>query len=950
MEDLIDSSRLAILKPYGNKYHYVIDIIAAIRELKREAITPADFTRSLAKTKAEYDAIPERYYTSGRYAGRLKGKYAAREKELSKLAELLLLYRGYERALREKRLYDYEDMIMETLGVLAANKELLLRLQERYQYILADEHQDANSAQNLLLGLLASFHANPNLFVVGDEKQAIFRFQGASLINFLSFTKNYPEALVVRLSQNYRSRQFILDAAGSLIRHNKLPDESLRVDLHAAAPAKGAKAKNGAEAVKVFAFSEPAAEHWFVAREIRGQIARGVEAENIAVLYRDNRDRVPYSQALDALSVPYVVLSDESILDDPEIGKFVLLLRAIDAPQKADMVGRALFIDFLKIDPYDAFVVFDALSRSRRESRERKAAKSPKLNDILRSRATLAEAGVDDPAAIMNRYKEILSWSAFAKNRGLMETLETVARESGFFSHCLSLANGHEVIRKFDRLIAEFSRAVVGHREYTLRDALRHIDTLAFYGVPLKARSIEGEQAGGVRLMTAHKSKGLEYDHVYIVGATDGHWGNRRRPRTFGQVSLLGEQTSEVSEENSDIADERRLFYVALTRARESVTISYASCDERGGRVLSSQFNEEIDQAYLSHVPTERVESELESIMNTVRSGVVSESNMATNRVDKSGMFANGDDVPPQRRKQLLEMFESRGLSVSALNNYLRCPWRYFFENLIRLPHAPNRHQLYGIAIHSALKTLFDELRFGRRPAKRRVLEAFERSLKRQPLSSHDFDDSLSKGKEALSGYFDTYKGSLRRPIDTEFAIRGVWLEAGEELGLTPGTAKSRERTNEFSGNNNYSQGRICLTGILDKLEKDNEADDLSSGIPVIVTDYKTGKPRSRNYIEGKTKDSGGDYKRQLVFYKLLLDNFADGKFRMTQGEIDFAEPDQGGRYRRERFIITDDESNSLATTIREVISEIRAFSYWTRRCEDKECEYCKLRDMMKPL
>ena len=129
--------------------------------------------------------------------------------------ELLKLYIAYEKVLAERKLYDYEDMILEVIRSLEKKEDFRLRLQEEYHYVLADEHQDANNAQNKLLELLVSFHDNPNLFIVGDEKQAIYRFQGASLENFLYFQKKHKGARVIILEENYRSTQSILDSAHS---------------------------------------------------------------------------------------------------------------------------------------------------------------------------------------------------------------------------------------------------------------------------------------------------------------------------------------------------------------------------------------------------------------------------------------------------------------------------------------------------------------------------------------------------------------------------------------------------------------------------------------------------------------------------------------------------------------------------------------------------------------
>ena len=147
----------------------------------------------------------------------MKGKYEAMRKSIEKNKELLKLYRAYENVLAERKLYDYEDMILEVIRALEKKEDFRLRLQEEYQYILADEHQDANNAQNKLLELLTSFHDDPNLFIVGDEKQAIYRFQGASLENFLYFKKKFPSAREIILEENYRSTQTILDAAHNVM-------------------------------------------------------------------------------------------------------------------------------------------------------------------------------------------------------------------------------------------------------------------------------------------------------------------------------------------------------------------------------------------------------------------------------------------------------------------------------------------------------------------------------------------------------------------------------------------------------------------------------------------------------------------------------------------------------------------------------------------------------------
>jgi DNA helicase-2/ATP-dependent DNA helicase PcrA len=274
--------------------------------------------------------------------------------------------------------------------------------------------------------------------------------------------------------------------------------------------------------------------------------------------------------------------------------------------------------------------------------------------------------------------------------------------------------------------------------------------------------------------------------------------------------------------------------------------------------------------------------------------------------------------VPPvQDREFLANLFFEQGLSVTALNNYLRCPWQYFYSSLLRVPKAPTKHPLFGNAVHAALKYFFDNWREERDIGEQGLLDAFERALMRQPLSEHDYAEALTQGREALAGYYRTYHGTWHRRIQNELSI-GVTFDTGDP-----------------------DVGVIRLRGDLDKVAW---LDDST----VHVTDYKTGKPKSRNAIEGNTKHDDGDYKRQLVFYRLLMDHYANGAYHMTSGEIDFIQPDDRGRFRRESFAIEGGEVDALKQQISSVARAISTLSFWDERCNERDCEYCALRDMME--
>ena len=397
--------------------------------------------------------------------------------------------------------------------------------------------------------------------------------------------------------------------------------------------------------------------------------------------------------------------------------------------------------------------------------------------------------------------------------------------------------------------------------------------------------------------MTAHKSKGLEYEYVYIVGATDGHWGNKREMRNFKIPMKVGTVGA-----GSHIDDERRLFYVALTRAKKEVAITYSLEGENGEKLLPSQFIGEIDSSYLNVVDTKNYEEKYAQ--------------------QKESAFSEGKSVGAdiKNKDYLRKIFFEQGLSVTAINNYLDCPWNYFFNNLVRLPKSQSKHQMYGTAVHAALRHFFDKYKNEEDMSRKEFLSLFRNYLLKQPLSDIDFEESLDKGEKSLGGYYDFYKGKWRRSIINEFNIGGIFLPI--------------EKTKE-------GEEAILLKGKLDKLEVDEDGN-------VNVVDYKTSKPKSRNEIEGKTKNSKGDYKRQLVFYRLLLDNYEKGKYKMTSGEIDFTEPDDAGKYHKENFPISEDDARMLTEEIKRIVKEIAAFSFWDKKCDDKKCEYCELRRMMK--
>lgn len=883
LEEIIDNTKLEILKPFGDTYHYVRSLIGEINNLKQENIDPAGLSKILDKQDTDFELISDLKHENGKYKGEMKGKYKDLQKINDKNKELQKIYEKYEKALEEKRLYDYQDMILEVIKALELNNDLLLQLQEKYQYVLADEHQDANNSQNKILELISGFHENPNIFIVGDEKQAIFRFQGASLENFLYFKKMYPKAVLIYLEENYRSSQAILDASHSLISKNT-QGAGMRIELKT-------KTIHPNIPVNLYTFEQARYEYRFIAEDIKEKINKGINPGEITIIYRENRDASLIARALEKISVAFSIESDQELFSDNDIAKIVLLLRAIDDLGASAILSRALFIDFLELSYVDIYKVI-AYAKVERVS----------IFDAIHKKKYLEEAKVDEPEVILTFYKKLDHWGKQAKNNNLLDFFELLVRESGFIKYILQNSESVDKIAKLDKLMNQMKELTASHKNYRLTDFINYLDILEKHNITVKTRG-KALAEKAVHLMTAHKSKGLEFDYVYVISLVDGHWGNKREMRKF-KLPISGTDILNYDA----IDDERRLFYVAITRARKEVSLTYSRLSEEGKALLPSQFLGEIDPAFVSIKETKAFEDKYGD----------------TRAEDFTASKIISKDI--KDKEYLRKLFFEQGLSVTALNNYLTCPWRYFFSNLVRLPQALSKHQMYGTAVHNTLKHFFDKYRDEQDLDKKELLDLFEKYLAKQPIGENDYRETLIKGQASLGGYYDAYNGTWNRSVINEFNIVGVYAEIEEPVN---------------------GEDKILLKGTLDKIEIQNDGS-------VIVVDYKTKKPMSRNQIEGKTKSGDGNYKRQLVFYKILLDKYdnlpaqAGGKYQMKVGELDFIEPDDKDRYKKENFEITEEDEKEVLALISRTAYEIATLGFWNKKCDDKDCEYCALRNIMK--
>ncbi|MFA6295193.1 MAG: ATP-dependent DNA helicase [Candidatus Paceibacterota bacterium] len=925
IEKIIQSRKIKVLRPYGDPSYYVKPVLNELHILKRENISPDTLKKSI-KQDIQNMELEARKVSIGMAVGKVKNKSnfskgksdKNSDSVLEKLKnrneknlELAFVYEQYEAELKSQKYYDFDDMLLEIVRVMEKDETFKLMLQENYHYILADEHQDANATQNRILELLSDFHDSPNLFIVGDDKQAIYRFQGASLENFLYFSEKYKNAEIVELEHNYRSHQGILDASHCVIENNPNIPGRVRTKL--------LSLQIGTKPTFIYEFSTHNDELEYIASLTEQLVKKGEKPEEIAILYRENREAHDISNALRAHGVMHRIESDHNILSDVDSVKIIILARAINDPSNSEFLGQALLLSEMKCDPADVAEVCNLASREKKSlhlmikelcfrgqnligDKKNSASNFKNFKSEGDFKNVKLAVNLNDVKSFINlkeikiAYEKIVKWSNEAQSLPFPEFLQKLIQETNILASIASAPNSLERLTSLEVFFNRIIKAAQSKKTFFIHDFIEYVSIVSDHGILTKRTYTE--YSSGVRLMTAHRAKGLEFNHVFIINSIDGIWGNRTKRNLF-TIPII-----EHARDIGRIEDERRLFYVAMTRARESVNISYARSNGEK-ETMPGQFISEINPKLIL----------LEKPIIADKFGLF-EKRLKTPHGTPSLSILNPEYI---RSK-----FLSQPLSVTHLNNYLACPWQYFFVNLIRIPQAPNKHQMYGTAIHTALRSFFEAYKDERDFTKKQLIDLFRFNLEKQPLSVDDRLESFEKGKEALEGYFEAYNGLWNRHLLTEYPVKGVEMA----INIKPSISGL-----ELVGIGEESL-KIQLTGKLDKI-------DFIDDVNVIVTDWKTAKPKSRNEIEGKTRTADGNYKRQLVFYKLLLDGAK--KFVMKYGEIDFIAPNDTGKYKKERFEINDKEVEELRKVIEKTATEILSLTFINSTCDDKECQYCKL-------
>ncbi|MFB6182311.1 MAG: UvrD-helicase domain-containing protein [Candidatus Magasanikbacteria bacterium] len=784
-----------------------------------------------------------------------------------KLYALVDVYRKYQNKLRERNLYDFDDMILDVVHTLEEEPELRANLKERYLYFLIDEFQDTNDAQMRLIDNIIDMEMSdgrPNIMAVGDDDQSIFKFQGANIDNILDFSKDYVEPEIITLQKSYRSAPEVLEQARDVILkgenrlENKLDD--INKDLESAHP----KREEGL----IMAHEEKTQLHEFdwVAREIKSRIEEGENPSEIAVITRRHKTLQKIANILRSYSIPISYEKKENVFEKKHIQQIITILRFVDTLFRQDRseaeeyLPEILSFDFWQLRRSD---IWD-ISLQARDPKGDKSWK-PWLEVMLDSDHEKIRNIANFLLELGAKANEITADKILSKIIG-SETLEIDTKEgktnfrSPFKEYYFSQDQFSNQKEEYVNLLSNLKEFIDGvknfKQEKTLEvsDVIEYVDLHQKNKIELTDNSPYSTADDAVNLLSVHKAKGLEFNTVFVVSCQDKEWTG------INWSSALPLPKNLPLEPSSDTIDDRlRLFYVAITRAKENVYMTYYKYKDNGAESPRLRFLNEDGEK--SETGEGLEEEEIKRSKQELIEDIPKTKNVLEQEIGINKNF----ELESEEKALLSDVLENYKLSVTHFNNFLNVaeggPKEFLEKNLLRFPQPKSKPAKFGSAMHGALQVFYSNFKQqGELPTQDNLLEYFKQELEKEELIKDDFKDLLEKGRDALSAFYKQKKDEFDSDhwIEFQFGNQGVVLDNAH------------------------------LRGKIDKMEQ-------REGSKIRVYDFKTGTPLdSWDPRGGYNKIKAWRYKNQLIFYKILVENSRKfgGEFKVQTGELEFLEPE----------------------------------------------------------
>lgn len=789
----LDKFNLDYYRPMGNPTSHIHALISHFQKCKDELITPEEYLQYAENLQADKENIEI--------------------EDKNRITELANAYHVYNQLLLEKNYLDFADLIFYTLKLLKERPNVLASLQQRFKYILIDEFQDVNWAQYQLVRMLAG--PQSQLTVVGDDDQSIYAFRGASVSNILRFKDDFPNAQEIVLNENYRSNQEILDAAYTLIQNNN-PDRlevKLQVNKRLVSTRPQAKSKDP----RVVHIHAPNLDKEVtgVVEEIQRLKKTDLEAvwDDFAILVRANNHSEPFISALEKANIPYEFLAASGLYRQPLVLDCINFFKTLEDYRQSTAIYRLLLMPIWNISEHDlqsltynakkkSIPFYDALKRAAEFNLSEQGTIG--ISKLLQAIHTgLQNAKTEKPTTILFRFLE---------DSGLLEFLTTE-----------ELKQNRAIIRQIYQLkeffdyICEYEN---GKPDANIHNFLEHLNYVIESG-DLGSMYQATDTPDSVNIITVHKSKGLEFKYVFVVNLVEERFPSRRRSEAIEMpTELIKEQ---LPEGDSHYQEERRLFYVAITRAKDRLYLT--SADDYGGvrNKKISRFLPEIGFTVLDKTKDKKEKVRISgAVKNTSEQGVAYE-------------------IP-------------KAFSFSQIKSYRTCPYQYKLAHILKIPTRGSASFSFGQSMHATLQKFYERLK--------ELNQATQTSLFALPTVVEPSANGVKA--PSLDELLALYEESWIEDWYKTKAQREEYYKLGKDILRAFYNTEKDHWTIPVSleGWFKIKVGEYLLHGRIDRI------DQLPDGGLEII-DYKTGQGKEK--VEGDDKD-------QLLIYQIAINKLPEYK------------------------------------------------------------------------
>ena len=716
---------LAYFRPLGNPTKFIDGLLQHFSRLKDEDVSSNEYLRWAQAQSAKR-----------------KAQNLTKE-EIERTLELARAYQTYENLKVKEGVMDFADLIFNTLKLFRARKNVLKEYQDKFKYVLIDEFQDTNFAQNELAMLLAGKKAK--ITATGDDDQSIYRFRGAAISNIIQFKKNYPKAKIIVLAKNYRSTQTILDDAYQLIQNNN-PDrlevkEKINKRLEAVRKIEGKpiefihtdRVENEAEAVASAIL------------KLKTEDSK-LRYSDFAILVRANNHAEPFTRALARLGIPYQFLGPGQLFRQAEVKDLIAYLKVLYDIADNVALFRVLSMAHFDISGRDLAAMTSYARRMNLSLLEA----CEKTEKIFISQKTKDQ--IERFVKMVYRHLNLLSKETagqilyyFLEETGLLKKLAE-------YKTVLEEKQAQNISLFFDRL----KTYEVDHEDASVQTVVDWLNLSMEMGESPLASNIDWTMENRVNLLTVHSAKGLEFPVVFLVNLVAVRFPTRERREQIPIPEELIKEILPVGDYHEE--EERRLFYVGMTRARDRLFLTAADYYGEGKR-----------EKKLSPFVIETLGKEISNFQFPISNAQLSLLEWAK----------------PKKENQLIIQstnYPINYLSFSQIDAFNTCPRQYRFRYIQRIPVPPSAPASFGNSIHKALRDFYQEIREGRKLTKKDLLTMLEINWLPQGYASKAHEERRKEqGQRILADFYDQFDSQIiPKDLEQPFIIR---INPGLKIG-----------------------------------------------------------------------------------------------------------------------------------------------------------------------